>query len=93
MQSAILETERRREIQERYNKEHGIVPKTIVKDVREILEISRKDKGEGDGKQMSRIEREQLIKRLSAEMRKAAELLQFEQAAYLRDRIARLRGG
>ena len=93
MQSAILETERRREIQERYNKEHGIVPKTIVKDVREILEISRKDKGEGDGKQMSRIEREQLIKKLSAEMRKAAELLEFEQAAYLRDRIARLRGG
>ncbi|MEE1279240.1 MAG: excinuclease ABC subunit UvrB [Oscillospiraceae bacterium] len=93
MQSAILETERRREIQEKYNKEHGIVPKTIVKDVREILEISRKDKGEGDGKQMSRIEREQLIRRLTAEMRKAAELLEFEQAAYLRDRIARLRGG
>ncbi len=93
MQSAIVETERRREIQERYNKEHGIVPKTIVKDVREILEISRKDKGEGDGKQMSRIEREQLIRRLTAEMRKAAELLEFEQAAYLRDRIARLRGG
>lgn len=93
MQSAILETERRREIQEKYNKEHGIVPKTIVKDVREILEISRKDKGEGDRKQMSRIEREQLIRRLTAEMRKAAELLEFEQAAYLRDRIARLRGG
>ena len=92
MQSAIMETERRREIQERYNKEHGIVPKTIVKDVRDVLEISRKDKGERDTRQMSRLEREQEIKRLTAEMRKAAQLLEFEQAAFLRDKIAKLRG-
>lgn len=92
MQSAIMETERRREIQERYNKEHGIVPKTIVKDVRDVLEISRKDKGERDTRQMSRIEREQEIRRLTAEMRKAAQLLEFEQAAFLRDKIAKLRG-
>ena len=93
MQSAISETERRRALQEQYNKEHGIVPKTIVKDVRNVLEISAgKDNGTVGGKQMSRVEREQLIRKLSAEMKKAAQLLEFEQAAYLRDRIAQLRG-
>ncbi|MBQ8869591.1 MAG: excinuclease ABC subunit UvrB [Oscillospiraceae bacterium] len=93
MQAAIEETERRRAIQEAYNKEHGIVPKTIKKDVRDVLEISGgKEKNVVDGKQMSRIEKEQLIKKLSAEMKKAASLLEFEQAAYLRDRIAQLRG-
>ena len=93
MQAAIEETERRRAIQEAYNKEHGIVPRTIKKDVRDVLEISSgKEKNVVDGKQMSRIEKEQLIKRLSAEMKKAASLLEFEQAAYLRDRIAQLRG-
>ncbi len=93
MQAAIEETERRRAIQEAYNKEHGIVPKTIKKDVRDVLEISGgKEKNLVDGKQMSRLEKEQLIKRLSAEMKKAASLLEFEQAAYLRDRVAQLRG-
>ncbi len=93
MQAAIEETERRRAIQEAYNEEHGIIPKTIKKDVRDVLEISAgKEKSSFDGKQMSRIEKEQLIKRLSAEMKKAASLLEFEQAAYLRDRIAQLRG-
>ena len=93
MQAAIEETERRRAIQEAYNKQHGIIPKTIKKDVRDVLEISGgKEKNLVDGKQMSRIEKEQLIKRLSAEMKKAASLLEFEQAAYLRDRIAQLRG-
>ena len=91
MQSAISETERRREIQEQYNKEHGIIPKTIVKDIRDVLEISRKDKGDLDVKQMSRFEREQEIRRLTAEMKKAAQLLEFEQAALLRDKIAALR--
>ena len=93
MQSAILETERRRGIQESYNKEHGIVPKTIIKDVRDVLEISGgKKKHNFDGKQLSRIEKENLIKKLSQEMKKAASLLEFEQAAYLRDRIAELQG-
>ncbi len=92
MQSAIAETERRREIQMRYNSEHGIVPKTIVKDVRDVLEISKKGDTQKSTKQMSRIEKEQLIKKLSAEMKRAAQLLEFEQAAYLRDRIAQLRG-
>ncbi|MBE6788920.1 MAG: excinuclease ABC subunit UvrB [Ruminococcaceae bacterium] len=93
MQSAIEETERRRALQEAYNKAHGIVPKTIIKDVRDVLEISGgKDKSTVDGKQMSRFEKEQLIKKLSAEMKKAASLLEFEQAAYLRDKIAQIRG-
>jgi len=93
MQSAIEETERRRTIQEEYNKEHGIVPKTIKKEVHDVLEISGgKNKSTVDGKQMSRIEKEQLIKKLSAEMKKAASLLEFEQAAYLRDKIAQIRG-
>lgn len=93
MQSAIEETERRRALQEAYNKAHGIVPKTIIKDVRDVLEISGgKDKSTVNGKQMSRFEKEQLIKKLSAEMKKAASLLEFEQAAYLRDKIAQIRG-
>ncbi len=91
MQKAISETERRREIQEKYNREHSIIPKTIIKDVHDVLEISSK-KDKGEEKQLSRFEKEELIKKLSAEMRKAAQLLEFEQAAYLRDRIAKLRG-
>ena len=92
MQKAIEETERRRAIQSKYNEEHGIVPKTIIKDVHEILEISSKNKFDKDARQMSRFEKEQLIKELSVEMKKAAQLLEFEQAAFLRDKIAALRG-
>ena len=93
MESAIAETERRRKIQMKYNEEHGIVPKTIIKDVRDVLEISGSGKkSEVDGKQMSRAEKDALIKKLSAEMKKAASLLEFEQAAFLRDKIAKLRG-
>lgn len=90
MERAIKETLRRREKQEKYNKEHGIVPKTIKKDVRDILEISspRNDKPH---KRMSRAEKEQMIKQLTAEMKAAAKILEFEHAAYLRDRINKLR--
>jgi len=92
MQSAIEETERRRQIQMQYNKEHNIVPQTIKKDVRDVLEISSKNSDVSENKQLSRAEKEQLIKKLSAEMKRAAQLLEFEQAALLRDKIARLRG-
>ena len=93
MESAIAETERRRKIQMKYNEEHGIVPKTIIKEVRDVLEISGSGKkSDVDGKQLSRAERDALIKKLSAEMKKAASLLEFEQAAFLRDKIAKLRG-
>ena len=90
MERAIKETMRRREKQEKYNKEHGIVPKTIRKDVRDILEISS-SKNEKSHKRMSRAEKEQMIKQLTAEMKAAAKILEFEHAAYLRDRINKLR--
>ena len=90
MERAIKETMRRREKQEKYNKEHGIVPKTIKKDVRDILEISS-SKNEKSHKRMSRAEKEQMIKQINAEMKEAAKILEFEHAAYLRDRINKLR--
>ncbi len=95
MELAITETQRRREIQQRYNTEHGIIPKTIIKEVRDVLEITKKEdkrrKGKkSDLKKLPRREREQLIARYTAEMKKAAKLLDFEHAAYLRDRIKEL---
>ncbi len=93
MERAIFETERRREIQQKYNAEHGIVPKTIIKDVREILEIGSKvEKGKPISR-MSKLEREAEIKRLTNEMKQAAKILEFEHAAMLRDKIIKLRNG
>ena len=89
MEKAIEETYRRRAIQIAYNKEHGIVPQTITKDVREILEISSKDKS--GKKRMSRDEKQKLIARLTEEMKAAAKILEFEHAAYLRDKIEKLK--
>ena len=96
MSAAIRETERRRKIQTEYNEAHGIIPKTIVKDVRDIIEIGRSDKherknAEGAPKKMSAKERDRKIEELTAQMKRAAKNLEFEQAAYLRDRIAELR--
>ncbi len=93
MERAINETNRRREIQTRYNIENGIVPKTIKKDIRDVIEISSKPTDEKSGKKLSRKEREELIARLTREMKNAAKLLEFEHAAYLRDRIEQLRKG
>ena len=90
MEAAISETNRRREIQMDYNKKHSIVPKTIIKDVREVLEISKKE-DKVSGKKLSKKEREELISRLTREMKSAAKMLEFEHAAYLRDRIQKLR--
>ena len=89
MERAISETYRRREIQIAYNEEHGIVPQTITKDVREILEISSRDKS--GKKKMSRDEKQKLIIRLTEEMKAAAKILEFEHAAYLRDKIEKLK--
>ena len=91
MQRAIRETYRRREIQQRYNAEHGITPRTIQKEIREVLEISLPEKEGKPARKMSRKETEAAIAKLSAEMREAARLLEFEHAAYLRDKIAKLR--
>lgn len=93
MERAITETNRRREKQMKYNEEHGIIPKTIVKDVYEIIEISSKNDEEKAISKMSRKEREELIVKLTAEMKAAAKILEFEHAAYLRDRIEKLRRG
>ena len=93
MERAITETERRRQKQMKYNEEHGITPQTIVKDVHEIIEISAKNDEEKAVSKMSRKEREEMILRLTAEMKAAAKILEFEHAAYLRDRIEKLRRG
>ena len=93
MERAIYETNRRREIQSAYNEAHGIVPKTILKDVYEIIEITPKQDVLSSAKQMSREQREQLIKRLTIEMKQAAKLLEFEHAAELRDKISKLKSG
>ena len=92
MERAITETERRREIQKKYNLEHGITPKTIIKGVRDVIEISSdKDIKKPSQKQYTKRERAELIEKMTKQMREAARQLNFEQAAYLRDKIAQLR--
>ena len=95
MERAINETYRRREKQMKYNEEHGIVPQTIKKDVREILEISSKDNIQEKvaKRRLSEREKNELIEKLTKEMRAAAQLLEFEHAAYLRDQIEKIRNG
>ena len=93
MERAITETLRRRAIQQKYNEEHGIIPQTIKKDVREILEISTKESAESKGKKkrMNAAERQAMIQQLTLEMQNAAKMLEFEHAAYLRDKIKKLK--
>jgi excinuclease ABC subunit B len=95
MEYALSETLRRRSIQMKYNEEHGITPTTIVKDVRNVLEISSKDdtSDRKSFKKLTKPERDSIISKLEKEMRAASKLLEFEQAAYLRDKIKELRGG
>lgn len=94
MDAAIRETERRRSIQDAYNKAHGIIPKTIVKSVRDLIEISKStaEVRRKDGVKMTKTEREKEIARLEKEMRQAARMMEFEYAALLRDQIIELRG-
>ncbi len=93
MRKAIYETERRRKIQSDYNKDHNITPKTVKKDIRDVIEISVKNKKTTEKpKKLSRKDAEEEIKRLSAEMLKAASELRFEYAAQLRDRINTIKG-
>lgn len=90
MERAVAETERRREIQIKYNKEHGIIPQTIRKDIRDVIEITSKEDNKKD-KRMSASQKKKLIEKLTAEMKQAAEILDFEQALYLRDEIEKLK--
>ena len=92
MRRAIDETARRREKQMAFNEAHGIVPKTIQKNVHEIIEISSESKTPGK-KRMSKTERTAEIARLTRQMKEAAKLLEFELAAELRDQIKALEGG
>ncbi len=93
MKYAIDETKRRREIQNQYNIDNGIVPKTIVKQVRDVIEISEKklDTDKAFSK-LSRSEKEKVIKQLTSEMKEAAKILEFEHAAFLRDKIEKFKG-
>jgi len=90
MEQAIAETERRRAVQKEYNEKHGITPKTIVKKMPQVLEITAKESVTGKQRKLTRAERDHLISELTKQMKDAAKLLDFEQAAYLRDRIRAL---
>ena len=94
MRRAMDETERRRAKQDAYNKAHGIVPQTIIKSVRDVIDLSSGESKEYDAneKQLTKLQRMEAIAKLEKEMREAAKLLEFEYAAQLRDRIIKLRG-
>ena len=93
MRRAIDETERRRAKQDAFNKEHGIVPKTVIKSVRDVIDLSEeKDELPRSAKNLSKKEKEAAIAKLEKEMREASKRLEFEYAAVLRDRIIELRG-
>ena len=95
MNAAISETNRRRKKQTEYNEKMGIVPKTIIKSVRGLIEISgsaSENISDDDGVKMTSRERAEAIEKLEKEMQKASKMLEFEYAAVLRDRIIKLRG-
>ena len=93
MKKTIVETNRRRSIQQKYNEEHGVTPQTIIKKVNDIIEISTHtdDETEMVGR-LSREQRQEMIKQLTKEMHAASKLLEFEHAAFLRDQIKKLKG-
>ena len=94
MEKAIKETYRRREKQQKFNEENGIVPQTIVKGIRDVIEISNTHKAARvDGRKLTEKEKAELIDRLTREMKAAAKILDFENAAYIRDKIAKIRDG
>jgi len=96
MRRAMDETERRREKQDAYNKAHGIVPKTVIKSVRELLDLSGQEEytpaRRGQVQALTKQQKAEQIARLEKQMREAAKMLEFELAAALRDQIIELRG-
>ena len=98
MKAAIDETNRRRAIQAEYNRQNGIVPKTVVKGIRDIIEVGTTEEKGGKyrknpekERKLTHAELEKMIAELTVEMKRAAQKLEFEQAAFLRDEISRLR--
>lgn len=92
MERAIRETNRRREIQMKYNEEHGIIPKTIIKEIRDVIDIAApEESGKNKHKKIAKQEKEKLIAKYTAMMKEAAKVLDFEQAAYFRDKIKELK--
>lgn len=91
MERAITETERRRDIQNRYNVDHGITPKTIIKGIRDVIEITTKESSNKELKKYTKRERLDMIDKYTKLMKEAAKQLNFEQAAYYRDKIAEIR--
>ena len=94
MERAIKETERRRALQIAHNEKYGIIPQTIRKEIHDVIEISSKETVEDkvSDKKLSKQERQELIKSLTAQMKEAAKMLEFEHAAFLRDEIIKLKG-
>ena len=95
MRRAIDETERRRAKQDAFNQAHGIVPRTVIKSVRELIRLSEEEKADREAKhagKMTKAQREEAIRKLEKEMKEASKRLEFEYAAVLRDRIIELRG-
>ena len=94
MRAAIEETNRRREIQDAYNKTHGIVPRTVIKSVRDLIEISSSaaERKGRNGIKLTKVEKEKEIARLEKQMKEAARMMEYEYAAVLRDQIIQLRG-
>lgn len=90
MERAITETLRRRKIQQEYNEKHGITPTTVKKDVRDVIEITTKEAFDEHNKCMTAKERAVMIDKLTREMKEAAKMLEFEHAAFLRDKIKEL---
>ena len=91
MKRAIDETNRRRKVQSEYNKKHGITPKTIIKEVLDVIDLGKRAEQSKAGKKLTAKERDKLIEQLTQEMREASRKLEFEKAAFLRDRIKELR--
>ena len=95
IRNTVSETERRRSIQSEYNRVNGIIPRSVEKDIREVIDITYKDILDNSGKNAEKIkspeDREKMIEKLTKEMRAAASSLEFEKAIFLRDRISKLK--
>ena len=91
MKNAIYETERRRKIQTEYNEAHGIVPKTVIKGVHDVIDLGKRSEEKAKKQRLTKEDKEKLIEQYTAEMREASHKLEFEKAAFLRDKIKELK--